>query len=189
VDIHNREIGVTFVSVDVPMVQFGQVSTDPTVVGWIEHFEPSATLYSYVMNNYWETNYRAGQDGFHEFHYSLQPHAGFNEAQADRFAAGVAQPLVVLPVDPDTPRTTFPVRIEAASTVVTSLALADDGDGYFLRLFNPSDTEDTVVLRSQDDRELTVYRSDGGQQKLERISDALPLGQYEIVTLRIAWPD
>ena len=187
VEIYNGDIGITFVTVDVPMVQFGAVRTDAFIDGWVEHLEPSATLFSYVMNNYWETNYRAGQEGFHKFHYSLRPHVGFDEADTERFATGIAQPLVVLPVEPETPNATFPLRIDAAATVVTLLAPADDGDGYVVRLFNPSDREDMVVLRSRDERGIAIHRSDVWQRKLQQLNEAQTLDPYEIVTLRIAW--
>ena len=187
VDIHNQDIGITFVSVDVPMVQFGDVRTDPTIAGWVEHLEPSATLFSYVMNNYWETNYRAGQEGFHEFRYSLRPHAEFDEAEAERFAAVIAQPLVVVPVEPDAPRSDFPVEVGAESTVVTFLARAQDGDGYVMRLFNASGMADTVVLNFLNDAEVAIFRSDMWQRKLQRISEKQTLEPYEIVTLRVSW--
>jgi alpha-mannosidase len=29
------------------------------------------TIFSYIMNNYWDTNYRAGQGGHFKFHYIL----------------------------------------------------------------------------------------------------------------------
>jgi alpha-mannosidase len=137
------------------------------------------------MNNYWETNYRAGQQGFHEFTYSLLPHGEFSEPATDRFAAGIAQPLLVLPVDPNTPQTTFPVRIDAAATVVTALKTAGDGHSYFLRLFNPGGSNDTVTLISSDDRTLAVYLSDMREIRLERVSESFELGPYEIVNILI----
>ena len=185
VDIHNSEVGVTFVSVDVPMVQFGEVRTDPIVTGWKEHLEPSATLFSYVMNNYWETNYRAGQEGFHEFRYSLLPHAKFNESEADRFAAGIAQPLLVVPVDPTTTHSTFPMRVEAAASIVTSLAFASDGDSYRVRLFNPSGFDDEVMLHPRGEREWAIYLSDMAEERIERSTAPITLAPYEIVTLLI----
>jgi len=187
VDIHNRVIGITFVSLDVPMVQFGEVRTDPTVAGWVERLDPSATLFSYVMNNYWETNYRAGQEGFHEFKYSLRPHFAFDEAEVDRFATEVAQPLVAVPVESEAPETMFPLLIESASTIVTLLDRASDGEGYVLRLFNASDEADTLVLKSRTERGLVIHASDVRENKHERLSEEQTLGPYEIVTLRVSW--
>ncbi|NIN11431.1 MAG: glycosyl hydrolase family 38, partial [Gemmatimonadales bacterium] len=84
VDVHDREVGVTVTTIDAPMIQLGAIRTDPIVAGWDRHLAPSGTLYSYAMNNYWETNYRAGQEGAHELRYSITPHLAFDEAAAER---------------------------------------------------------------------------------------------------------
>jgi hypothetical protein len=71
-----------------------EIRTDAIVTGWLEKAEPSGTLYSYVMNNYWETNYRAAQDDKVDFRYSLRVHGPFQEVDAQRFGLEHARPLV-----------------------------------------------------------------------------------------------
>jgi uncharacterized lipoprotein YddW (UPF0748 family) len=95
VDVSNQEAGVTLTTVDAPLIQLGEIRTDPIVAGWVSRAESSPTVYSYVMNNYWETNYRAAQDDDVEFHYSLRAHGPFQEEEAKRFGLEVARPLVV----------------------------------------------------------------------------------------------
>ena len=73
------------------------------------------------MNNYWETNYRAAQDGEHELRYTLRPHAGFDEAEAERVALQVAHPLVVRRVDRATPVPAPPLEMSAERAIVTLL--------------------------------------------------------------------
>jgi alpha-mannosidase len=94
VDLSDSNGGVTIATVDAPLIQLGEIRTDAIVTGWLERAEPSATLFSYVMNNYWETNYRAAQDGEVEFRYSLMAHGPFQEADAQRFGLEHARPLV-----------------------------------------------------------------------------------------------
>ena len=95
VDLSDARGGVTLTTLDAPLIQLGEIRTDAIVTGWLENAEPSATLYSYVMNNYWETNYRAAQDDEVTFRYSLRAHGRFDEAAAERFALEEARPLVV----------------------------------------------------------------------------------------------
>ena len=185
VDIHDREVGVTFVSVDVPMIQLGELATDAIVSGWKDRVEPSATLLSYVMNNYWETNYRAGQEGAHEFRYSLKPHPAFDESQAERFAVGIAQPLIALPVRREVPRAQLPFELEARQTVVTLLEPSRDGQALLVRLYNPGERSDRVAFRWRDDRQGTLYRSDPWERVLEPLPGEFELGPYEILTLRV----
>ena len=50
-----------------------------------ENIAPSATLYSWVMNNHWHTNYRADQEGETTFRYYLHPHGAYDAVAAARF--------------------------------------------------------------------------------------------------------
>jgi alpha-mannosidase len=96
VDQHDATGGVTLVSIDVPVVGLGSIGTDAVVVGWRDHVDPAPVLFSYVMNNYWETNYRAWQAGPHAFRYVLRPHGRFDETEAERLGVEVARPLIVM---------------------------------------------------------------------------------------------
>jgi hypothetical protein len=94
VDVSEPEWGVTLVSVDAPLIQLGEIRTDAVVTGWMEEAESSSTILSYVMNNYWETNYRAAQDDEVELRYTFRPHEGFEEEEAERLGLEVARPLL-----------------------------------------------------------------------------------------------
>ncbi|MGC8669129.1 MAG: polysaccharide lyase family protein [Chthonomonadales bacterium] len=53
---------------------------------WRAHISASGTLFSYVFNNYWHTNYKAGQGGDLVFSYALRLTGGaFDAARAVRF--------------------------------------------------------------------------------------------------------
>lgn len=141
-DMHDGVGGVTLISVDAPLVQLGSVGTDPIVVGWRERVDPAPVLYSYLMNNYWETNYRAEQEGPHAFRYWVRPHGGFDAARTERSALEAAHPLLSLHVRGDAPRLAPPVVVEAERSVVT--LLRRQAGGLVIRLFNPSSSPDPV---------------------------------------------
>jgi hypothetical protein len=94
VDLSDPDWGVTVASIDAPLIQLGEIRTDGIVTGWLEKAESSPVLLSYVMNNYWETNYRAAQDDEVEFRYTLAVHGPFREEEAERFALEEARPLL-----------------------------------------------------------------------------------------------
>lgn len=95
VDLSDQDWGVTFTSLDAPLIQLGEIRSDPIVTGWVEEAESSPTLFSYVMNNYWETNYRAAQDDDVTFRYMMRVHDGpFDEEEANRAGLDAARPLV-----------------------------------------------------------------------------------------------
>jgi hypothetical protein len=182
VDISNARRGITVTSIDAPMIQLGEIRTDAIVSGWLEHIEQSATLFSYPMNNYWETNYKAAQDGIHEFSYALRPHNRFDESESERFAIEVAQPLVVIPVEEDAPAIEPPVRVDAERAVVTLLRRTDDG-GLILRLYNPGEAVDAVVVGAPGG--CVVWRADVAGGAIETVASPIELGPYEIRTLRL----
>ena len=160
-DLHDEAGGLQFVSVDIPGIQLGSLGTDATVTGWRESTDPAPVLYSYVMNNYWETNYRAGQDGPHELRYTLRPHGAFDEAEAERFALQVAHPLVTRRTGLAAPVPGAPLQVSADRAIVTLLRAHGDGDGLLLRLYNPSDEADSVRVAGPDGSPpASVVRSD-----------------------------
>ena len=100
VDLSEPGWGVTVTSIDAPLIQLGEIRTDAIVTGWLEKAESSPILLSYVLNNYWETNYRAAQHDEVEVRYTLRVHGAFDEEEADRFALEEGRPLVYRVVPP-----------------------------------------------------------------------------------------
>ncbi|MFQ6133526.1 MAG: polysaccharide lyase family protein [Armatimonadota bacterium] len=73
VDISNDEFGVTWLSEQAPLVEFCDINTDK----WLKELPlTNQTIFSYIMNNYWFTNYAAGQQGELVFLYAIQVHPG-----------------------------------------------------------------------------------------------------------------
>ena len=141
------------------------------------------------MNNYWETNYRAGQEGVHHFRFAIRPRAEFDEARAERFAVGIGQPLIAIPVKSEAPPLEPPIAIDADRAVVTMLKRAEDGEGLLVRLYNPGSEPDSVSFHWPNGRPAVALRSDVWERSLEPLGDVLRLGAYEIATLRFSQPD
>ncbi len=143
-DIHDHSGGLTLVSVDAPLIQLGSVGSDPIVTGWRDEIDPAPVLYSYLMNNYWETNYRAEQEGPHAIRYVLRPHGGFDVTAAERTGLEAAHPLLAYRVRAGFEPFAPPVEVETERTIVTLLRRSSDS--IELRLFNPSTFSDSVRI-------------------------------------------
>jgi len=66
--VHDANLAVGIVPLDAPLASFGDINRG----AWPGTFAPkSGTIFSYAMNNYWHTNYRAGQGGDFRFRYTL----------------------------------------------------------------------------------------------------------------------
>jgi alpha-mannosidase len=193
-DLHDDRGGLQFISVDIPGIQLGSLGTDATVAGWRESTDPAPVLYSYVMNNYWETNYRAGQDGPHELVYTLRPHGGFDAAEAERFALQVAHPLVVRAAEAGSAGVEPPLRVSAERTIVSLLRTHEEGPGLLLRLYNPSDQPDEVrIAGSRGASTPAVLRTDpwgdaleaGGDQSGDPAAGPIVLAPGEVATFLV----
>jgi Alpha-mannosidase len=61
-------VSVGLLPLDAALATFGDINRGQ----WPDHFgDRKGTVFSYIMNNYWNTNYRAGQGGHFRFHYVL----------------------------------------------------------------------------------------------------------------------
>ncbi len=188
VDISNEDYGLTWVTVDAPMLQFDPIKIAAAAVGaeqYRQRIEPGQTFYSWVMNNHWETNYAAYQEGICTFRYVLRPHAsGYNQAEAQRTGRGVCNPLLVREADPSQPPTAPLLEVEGEGIVVTSLKPSRDGQAMMVRLFNSGNQQATVRLKWAKPPQET-WLSNPMEDKISPSTKPLEMVPYQIVTLRV----
>jgi len=138
-----RDSGMTvgIVPIDASLASFGDINRGL----WPSVFQPkSATLFSYAMNNYWHTNYRAGQGGEFTFRYVLTSAGQFQPAALSRLGwESMEAPLVDAVANNDkagNPNEPLPasgtsfLRIDNPDIVLVTWKLAEDGRGTILRL-------------------------------------------------------
>ncbi|MEX1827361.1 hypothetical protein [Luteibacter sp. CQ10] len=190
-DVSNADHGVTWATLDAPLVEVGSVTatklnsqTDPDV--WIRNLEPTQTFFSWVMNNHWGTNYRAWQEGPVTFRYALRPHGHADVAEASRFATGLSQPLLVLPVTEGSARRAKAfVRVEPESVLVEALTPSADGRAWIMRLRNASDAAVQARIRWSERAGATAtYVSDTAESERDRLPDGFSLAPGELFTMR-----
>ena len=183
VDISNKNYGVTWVSQDAPLIEVGDIASDPIVVGWKKRVDPTQIIYSYVMNNYWETNYKASQEGPVTFRYSMAPHPDFNPADAERFAIERTQPLIILHADKTVPSSSF-LQLDSTNVLMTSMKPSKDGQAVLLRLFNPGKKEESVRIIWGWQKPTSLYKSSPYEEKGQEIRETLRIPALGIITLR-----
>ncbi|GAB4127916.1 MAG: glycoside hydrolase family 38 C-terminal domain-containing protein [Thermogutta sp.] len=190
-DLSNERFGVTWVTVHAPLVEIGAIRTDvpkpfdPS--GWLESIEPSGTLYSYVMNNYWETNYKADQEGPTPFVYMVRPHAGGYDGQAAaKLGIEASRPLLPVVVRPDVPTGfALPFRIQAEGAVIETLKPVRRGEGWIVRLFNPGENPAEVAVEFAPGKTGRVWLSNIAEAPLQPVTGPSTLPPQGMLTLRI----
>lgn len=141
--------GVLWATMEAPVVTLSELRPecwhDDMVLG-------RPHLFSYVMNNFWFTNYRPWQGGLLTFRYAIQATDGRpDRTRAYRFGHEVCQPLhaqVLRGQGGSMPPTRTWFSVEPDHVAVTALKNAADGRGLIIRLLElgVADAAARVVL-------------------------------------------
>jgi len=161
VDISNGDYGVTWATTNAPLVEIGGITAEQP---WMKSIGSSSLIYSYVMNNYWHTNYKADQEGPVTFSYSLLPHAAFTALDAVKFGAERRQPLIVAGADPSTQSHPPLMRLSSPEVVVSSLKPIAAGHSWLVYLYNPTGKSQKVSLLWNDGVPVPTRSSDADGQ-------------------------
>jgi alpha-mannosidase len=189
VDISNNDFGVTWTPLDAPLGEIGTITDETPGDGerrsWLKSLDPSTLLFSYAMNNYWHTNYRADQEGPVTLRYAVEPHRGADPATAKKLGAEAMTPLVPMRADAAAPVPRFPLAVEPGSFVATSLRPSADGKAWILRLLNASDRPEELRLSGEAFDRGRVFLSDLGEGELIPVAGSVNAPGFGILTLRV----
>ncbi|WP_029041913.1 glycoside hydrolase family 38 N-terminal domain-containing protein [Cucumibacter marinus] len=133
--VSDGERGVVLASIEAPLVQLGGI----TSTEWNrDHFDPEApAIMAWPLNNHWEVNFKASQEGEIPIRYRLTTHAGpTDDVMASRFAAE----QVVVPIV---------LRDRVRTGEASGQYIAVDEAAAVLVNAKPGESEDTIVLRIQ----------------------------------------
>jgi hypothetical protein len=109
-------------------------------------------LYAYVMNNYWHTNYKAGQDGKFIFTFALTSRSKSDLPASAAFGADAANSLTVVPIataqdGPLTGTSGSLASVAEANVRLVSAKRAEKGSGLVLRLWEVAGTATTAHVK------------------------------------------
>lgn len=182
VDVSNERFGVTWVTRDAPLVEVGGITAE---LPWIRKLDPSQTLLSYVMNNYWHTNYKADQEGPTQFGYAIRPHAGaYDGLAATRFAMERCRPLQVVPCSKDAPAVVESLlTVSPPEVLPVTVKPSADGRALIVRLYNVGSQPAKPVIKWRIAPK-SVAISNLAEEPVKPLGDDLQLAPYGLVTLR-----
>lgn len=188
-DVANADYGVTWVTLDAPLVQVGGLTanlinsqSNPEV--WRKQVGPTQKLYSWAMNNHWGTNYRAYQEGPVVFRFLLRPHREFAPADASRLAVAASQPLLPVRARGAKPSGVPWLSVESPDVLVTGLKPSDDGKAVIVRLWGAGGQDVQTALKWSEPAPSRVSLSDTSEQALEKLDGAVTVPAWGLVTLR-----
>ncbi|AOW10777.1 hypothetical protein EM308_15480 [Flavobacterium gilvum] len=151
-DVSNKEKGVTMCSLDAPVFEVGDLTAD--ILGgaanspkWIKKLTPSATIYSWALNNHWHTNFPLSQEGKLEFRYRLLPHnTAYDAGMANRFGMEQSQPLIVSPLKQKISQKPLLSLSDNPKVLLSILKVDESGKKMEVRLRSVSDKDEQVKV-------------------------------------------
>ena len=148
-------LSAAVIPLDSPLAAFGDINRGL----WPKDFAPkSATMFSYVINNYWHTNFPRVQGGDFTFRYIVTSGSQLATSELSRTGREALTSLEAgqldendkvqpsqgsLPATPDS----F-LEIEGSGVEIEALKPAEDGNGYILRLLETAGSARHVRISS-----------------------------------------
>ena len=175
VDISNDSDGITWTTPDAPLIEIGAINAEKP---WMKSISPSSTFYSYTMNNYWHTNYKADQEGPVSFSYSIFPHRAFSAESAARLGIESRSKLIAASVNPKAPLAKQLFAVSPSSVLVTSVRPIDDGAAWLLSFYNPTAATPDISIRWRRDFSNTAFWSDAFGNQLAQLKVGSRIGAF-----------
>jgi hypothetical protein len=197
VSVEQNGVAATVMPLDAPLITLGDINRGE----WPEKFENrTGSVFSYVMNNYWDTNYRAGQGGHFTFHYEVTSAPSTNAADLSRMGWEAITPLEADTVTPQDKALTPTTATSAGGTAqapsmeaVGKFSMSLDGKqqsllnvedaNVLLETWKPAEDGNGTILRFLDlggtERRVAV-RTPGLHLESATQTDAVERGQTAV---------
>ena len=178
---------------DAPLVNFSDIVRGH----WPAVFEPkTGAVFSWLMNNYWGTNFAPGQGGEFTFRYAIVSGRGFDPAALTRTGWETMTPLESDSVGSSFQPGPLPsdeaslLQVDGPNVAVVTWKTAEDGRGTILRLEELAGKPVRVRISSDYFSVQEAWRCSGledDQARLESREVGVEVGMrpFEIVTLRL----
>ena len=149
VEINTKDAAITWATPDAPLVCFQDINRGK----WQTQLPlVNGHLYAYVMNNYWFTNYLAGQGGDFAFRFAITSRGKADQVASARFGWDASNPLVAVAVRPN-PQGPLAagagslISVAEPNVLVVGTRQAKDGRGLLLRLWELAGKATTAHVR------------------------------------------
>ncbi|HEX4156502.1 MAG TPA: polysaccharide lyase family protein [Acidobacteriaceae bacterium] len=189
--VHDARSSEGVICVDAPMVAFGDIVRG----AWPTEFVPkTSTIFSWLMSNYWSTNFMGSQGGEYTFRYVIVSDRDFQPPSLTRLGWEEMTPL-----ESDHDAASFAasgansssfLSLDNPDVVVTAWKRAEDGDGTIVRMVEIAGRPETVHLRTphlqlRAAEECSLVEDCSGSIEVQDGRLALSLRPFEIKTIKL----
>jgi alpha-mannosidase len=191
--VHDQQSTAAIVALDAPLTNFGDIVR----AEWPTEFKPkSSTIFSWLMNNYWGTNFSSWQGGDYLFRYAITSDAKFDPPALTRFGWNALTPLEHDDIGASTDTSLLPqtraslLDIDAPNVTLLTWKEAEDSDGTILRLQETSGSASNVAIRSKFLNVQQAWLCDAledirSELKAEAGGISVPIQPFQTLTIRM----
>lgn len=153
VSVEQNGVSATVMPLDAPLVTLGDINRG----AWPASFGDSqGSIFSYIMNNYWNTNYQGGQGGQFTFRYGITSAATTNATDLSRKGWEEMTPLerdevttqdkAIDRPEPLPPLQDSLLNVDDPALLLEDWKPAEDGNGTILRFLDLGGAHRTVTV-------------------------------------------
>jgi alpha-mannosidase len=190
VSISGMRQNILLTTVGTPILEVGGLQGEAWMsdtrefLDWSRFGSSSPTVYSWVMNNSWGTNYKASQSGKVEFRYSIIPLEPYAH-EAKQRSMEIAQPLVAIVSNHAKPYSTLFTVSGNNKIAVSTIRPTKDRQGYLVRLVNLSPQPVQSSFEWSTLKPVVISACDNEERDTQPASNSFWMKPYGTITWKI----
>ncbi len=190
-DVSNASHGVTLSPVQAPLIEWGEIAGNILDGArqyslWKKDLAPSSTLYSFVLNNHWDTNFPLEQGGIINESYALQFHHGYDAVVATRFGLETHRPLLVVQAAKNIIEKPI-VRIGHPAIVLSLLKATGGNRELLLRLRSVADSAASPQLSWPSAKPKKIVVCNAAETPMGEIDNNFQVAPFGMATLKLIY--
>jgi alpha-mannosidase len=192
IDISNEKQGVTWTSIEAPIVEIGDI-TGTILDGarqadeWIDFQPKSQTLFSWTINNHWDTNFPLQQSGIISTKYVIMPHnSQYNPALANQFGVAQHRPLIAVQANQNPIHKPI-IAFNNPKITVVSLKASEDHQALTLKLRSLSPQIEKLNFVWEGKKPKSVDELQVNESGHKKIDKEITIDPYAVKSFRIVF--
>jgi alpha-mannosidase len=188
VDISNEQHGITWTAIESPLIEWGSLSgniLDGARQSWLwqKKVPQSSTLYSWPLNNHWDTNFPLEQGGLMQQQYSFAIKDGYDVVEANRFGMESHRPLIVVQTKKNIISKPI-IKITNPRLVISTMKKTTDNKAILLRVKSISDKTEILTLDWPSGKPKELVECNADEEPGHYIKNTVEIPPYGMTNLR-----
>jgi len=190
-DVSNTGHGVTWSAIESPLIEWGELSgniLDGARQHWLwkKELAASSTLYSFILNNHWDTNFPLEQGGIIKESYSMQFHNGYDAVAASRFGLEAHRPLLVVQAKKNIIEKPI-VHIDNPAIMLSVLKKTEGSHTMLLRVKSVSSSAEPLQLSWPSAKPREIIVCNAAEEPIGKMRDNFQVTPFGMATLKLVF--